>query len=138
MGGLHSAVQGAQHYMSGRHHVTHMKPITGALWSMPVVQKGIEQHTEQMQSLQTSMEAMQRLRGNEADSRAAELAVQLRASQPAAKIHDESDPVRLAVREHMHNFSCHIPSQMDEPGRWRSTFVDSNRLVADPKRELAV
>ena len=137
MGGLHRAVQSAQHYSSGRNHVLHMKPITGALWSLPVVQKGIAQHTEQASALVECLGALQRSQAQEADERAAGLAVQL-APQPAAVGHDESDPVRVAVRDHMHNFSCHLPAQLDELGRWRSTFVDANRLVADPKQELAV
>lgn len=135
---LHQAVQGAQHYMSGRHHVMFVRPTIGALWSLPVVQQSLEQHTEQVESLVATLRNMEQSQEAEADARAAGLAVQLANSRPVAVVHDEADPVRVAVREHMHNFSCHIPSQLDEHGRWRSTFVESNRLVADPKQELAV
>jgi hypothetical protein len=135
---LHDAVQGAQHFMSGRHHVMFVKPKTGALWSLPVVQQGIEQHRAQFEDLVAALNNMEQTQEQEADARAARLALQLAPHYPAAVAHDETNPVRVAAKAHMHNFNCHMPSQLDDRGQWRSMFVDSNRLVVDPKQELAV
>jgi hypothetical protein len=135
---LHHAVQDAKHYMSGRQHVVLVQPTTGALWCLPGVQKGIEQHAQQADDLLATLRSMEQSQAAEADARAAGLALQLAATQPSQAAHDESELARVNVKQHIHNFSCHIPSQLDTQGRWRCTFVDTTRLVPDPKRELAV
>lgn len=138
MGRACNSVQGAQHYMSGRHHVVFMQPTCGAFWGLPVVQKGIEEHAEQADELAAALQKMLIEREVREDNTAASLAVQLAYTQPTPVPHNEALPRRVNVRAHMHNFTCYIPSQLDEHSRWRSSFVDSNRLVTDPKQELHV
>lgn len=134
---VQQAAFNAQHYMSGRQWVMMIKPQAGAAWSLPGVQETMERHHEQLAELSAALQATQNEQKAIADESARQLAVQLASMQP--QLYDMSEhPASTAVREHLHNFRCMMPAQLNVRDQWRSMFVDGGSLVEDPVALLQV
>lgn len=134
---IQKAAFAAQHYMSGRQWIMVIKPQSGAAWSLPGVQEAVEAHRQQAQELSVALQTVQDEQQASAESSARQLAAQLWSSQPQDQTFSDH-PARPAVSEHLHNFRCAMPAQLNQRGQWRSIFVDDGGLVEDPVALLQV
>eukprot|EP00892_Ulva_mutabilis_P006649 jgi/Ulvmu1/4356/UM002_0081.1 len=125
------AAFGAQHFMSGRQWVMMVKPQAGAAWSLPGVQETISRHREQVSELSAALRAVQDQERAHADAGARQIAAQIASLQH--KVPDVPDhPARGAVSEHLHNFRCTMPVQLNQQQQWRGIFADGGSLIEDP------
>ena len=134
---IQQAVFGAQHYMSGRQWIMAVKPQAGTAWSLPGIQNTLRKHRDQVQELSAALQAVLDEQRSSAESGAQQLAAQLWSAQPQPHSFTHH-PGRGAVNEHLHNFRCAMPAQMNQRQQWRNIFVDSGALVEDPVALLQV